>query len=203
MVAPRKKSIGKSSPAWHATFVSWLPLIRRRAAIAFRHLRAEAREEAVEEVICNACVAFARLIELGKADVAYPGPLAMFGIRQVKDGRKTGCSLNIRDVLHPYCQRKKNLAVERLDRFDTDENAWQEVLIADQHATPADMATIRIDFAAWLKTLGRRERKIAQTLATGETTGSVAKQFKVSAGRISQMRREFADSWQRFQGAAA
>ena len=54
MVAPRKKSIGKCSPAWHATFVSWLPLIRRRAAIAFRDLLSEAREEAVEEVkVCT------------------------------------------------------------------------------------------------------------------------------------------------------
>ena len=31
----------------------------------------------------------------------------------------------------------------------------------------------------------------------------VAKRFKVSAGRISQMRREFAESWRRFQGVAA
>ena len=61
-----------TAPAWHATFIKMLPAIARHARIAFRHLRSpEAREDAVQEVVCNACCAVARLAELGKLDLAY------------------------------------------------------------------------------------------------------------------------------------
>jgi hypothetical protein len=46
--------------------------------------------------------------------------------------------------------------------------------------------------------LPRRLRRIAKTLATGETTGAVAKKFCVSAARISQIRSELAESWRKF-----
>jgi hypothetical protein len=84
-----------------------LPLIRQHARIAFRHLRAEAREEAVQGVVCNACDAIARLAELGKLDVAYATALARYGVAQVKDGRMTGGHLNCKDVSSSYCQRQK------------------------------------------------------------------------------------------------
>jgi hypothetical protein len=40
-------------------------------------------------------------------------------------------------------------------------------------------------------------------LAIGNTTGEVAKRFDVSAGRVSQLRRELAESWKAFQGENA
>ena len=89
-------------PAWYTGFVKILPAIARYAKIAFRHLRPEAREEAVQEAICNACCAFARLAELSKLDLAYPTVLARFAVAQVRDGRKVGCKLNVRDVLSLY-----------------------------------------------------------------------------------------------------
>lgn len=55
-------------PAWHAGFLTMLPTIGTHARIAFRHLDPEAREEALQEVIANACRAYVRLVELGKAD---------------------------------------------------------------------------------------------------------------------------------------
>jgi hypothetical protein len=62
---------------------------------------------------------------LGKLDLAYAGPLARFDVAQVKDGRMTGGHLNCKDILSPYCRRKKNVVVERPDRFDEEENQWQ------------------------------------------------------------------------------
>ena len=64
------------------------------------------------------------------------------------------------------------------------------MLIEDRHATPADLAASRIDFPAWLATLSRRDRRIALRLADGDAAGSVAQQFGISQGRISQLRRE-------------
>lgn len=189
----------RSLPAWHAGFEAMMPLIERHAKVAFRYLDAEAREEAIQETVCNACRAYARLAELDKVDVAYPSVLARFGVAQTKAGRRTGGRLNCHDVLSEYCQRKKRLLVERLDQFDVDEKGWAEILIEDQHSGPAEIAATRIDFSTWLGGLPRRLRKIAAVLATNETTGAAAQRFGVSPGRISQIRRRLHQEWLRFR----
>ena len=196
----RFKRCRKSPPAWHADFEAIIPAIERHAKIAFRHLDPEAREEAVQETICNACQAFVRLVELGKTDVAYATVLARFGVSQTREGRKVGGKLNCRDILSDYCQQKKSLVVERLDHYDSDEEAWAEILIEDRHAGPAETAIVRIDFATWLRSLPGRLRKIALFLANGETTTAAAKRFRVSQGRISQIRKELFLAWHCFQG---
>ena len=45
-------------PAWHKDFLRMLPTIRQVAHVSFRHLHGDAYDEAVEEVIANACVAY-------------------------------------------------------------------------------------------------------------------------------------------------
>ncbi len=70
----------------------------------------------------------------------------------------------------------------------------------DKRAGPADIARVRIDFADWLGSLKRRDRRVAEFLANGETTTAAAKKFKVSAGRISQLRKELGENWRRFIG---
>ena len=130
----------------------------------------------------------------------YPTPLAQYAIRQYCDGRRVGSRLNIHDVSSSYCQRQKHVTLERLDKFDTGEEAWQEIVIEDKHSGPAEVACVRIDFATWLRRLPGRVRKIAKVLATGETTHAVARRFNVSDGRISQIRKELFLAWQRFQG---
>jgi len=190
----------QNPPAWHGGFEVMLPKIESHARIAFRHLTPEAREEAIQETVCHACQVYARLSELGKADVAYPGTLARFGVAQVRAGRRVGGRMNCRDVLSDYCQRRKNLTIERLDRSNLQEQGWAQILVEDKHAGPADTAIVRLDFSAWLQLLPRRMRRIAEHLATGETTSAVAERFHVSPARISQIRREFYNAWHRFQG---
>jgi hypothetical protein len=179
-----------------------LPKIKAYAAIAFRNREPEAQEEAVQEVVANALRAYVRLVELKKAAIAYPTVLARFGVAQVKEGRKVGSRLNVRDISSEYSQRHKGFHVERLDHRDDEENAWQEILLEDKNAGPAEIAATRIDFAAWLKELPARARRITKLLATGEKTNIVAEKFRVSAGRISQLRKELAHSWKAFQGEA-
>jgi hypothetical protein len=43
-------------------------------------------------------------------------------------------------------------------------------------------------------------RRIATFLGNGETTTAASKRFRLSQGRISQIRRELFLAWQRFQG---
>ena len=93
--------------------------------------------------------------------------------------------------------------LKTLDLFDDAKQEWKEVLVEDKHAGPADTAASRLDFADWLRLLPRRSRRIAETLAKGETTKTTAKRFRVSPGRISQLRRELQQDWDDFQGEPA
>jgi hypothetical protein len=56
--------------------------------------------------------------------------------------------------------------------------------------------------ANWMDSLPKHKRRVAQTLATGETTKRTARKFRVSPGRILQTRRESQNAWQEFQGEA-
>ncbi len=192
--------IASPSPDWQSLFLRLLPRIRKHAHIAFRHLDPESREELVQAVVCNACCAVARLAELDKLDLAYASVLARFGVAQVRDGRMTGGSLNCKDVLSGYCHRRKGVVVERLDRFDDEENQWQEALVEDRTAGPAEIARVRIDFNDWLRQLPGRDRRIARFLSLGNRTQDAARKFDVSQGRISQLRKELAESWAEFTG---
>jgi hypothetical protein len=145
-------------------------------------------------------VAYARLVERGQADRAAPSPLARFAIVQVRVGRRVGNRLRICDVLSNYSQFKNGFQVERLDSFDEEEDCWQEVVVEDKRATPAEIAACRIDFAEWLRRLTVRLRKIALALAAGEMTKGAAERFGLSPARISQLREGLKKSWEVFQG---
>ena len=198
MAQPAKTLRRKSRPDWQEKFVAMLPAIQEHAAYRFRHRPYEEREDLVAEAVALACVMFARLVERGK--LGYATPLAVYACRQVAVGRRLGSPMNVNDVTSTYCRRHKGVFVQRLDRYDVQDGEWREIVVEDRYSTPADIAVTRIDFAAWLESLPRRQRKIAETLAVGESTGRTARVFHISAGRVSQIRRELYDAWEKFQG---
>ncbi len=204
MIAFLKRHVRQAKASFrHATFLKMLPKIQRQARIAFRCMPAEARQEMVEEAVANAFVAYVRLVERGKEHLARPSPLARYAVAQVRSGRRVGGRLRIRDVLNSYAQQRKNIRVDRLDNFDSEENGWREIVLEDRRAGPAEIAACRIDFACWLRLLPVRQRKIAMSLATGATTTEAARQFKVTPARISQMRLWFRQTWEAFQGESS
>jgi hypothetical protein len=180
-----------------------LPDIRRQVRFAFRRLSSERREEAIQEALANAMVAYRRLAELGKTDLAFASPLARYAVRQVCSGRQIACPLNSGEILSSYAQRKGGFTVSRLHRPDETAGTWKELLVEDRNCTPAELAASRLDFDAWWRRLPRRKRRIAAELAAGSTTGQTARRFRLSAGRISQLRREFAQNWREFTGEPA
>ena len=203
MIARPKQTRRPTVSAYYAKFLALLPAIREQARFAFRKENPERRQELTAEVVANCWAAFVRLVERGLLEVVYPTPLAQYAIRQVRDGRRVGAKLNVRDVSSDYCRARKHITVERLDVFDERAGEWCEILLEDRHAGPADTAAVRIDIAAWFASLPKKKRRIAQTLAKGETTKRTARQFRVTPGRISQMRRELQQAWRDFQGDAA
>lgn len=190
----------KPVPAWHAGFLKLLPRITRYAEAAFRKLPAVTREDLVQEAVANSMLAYVRLFERGKTAVAFASVLARFAVAQIRDGRRVGNKLNVRDVSSTYAQKKKAIALTSLDHFDRNEGAWLEAIIEDGATPVADQVAFRLDFPTWLASFSRRDRRIAELLAAGHGTGDVARRFHLSPGRISQKRREYMRSWLGFQG---
>ena len=188
------------APAWHARFLRLLPDIREHASFCFRRLPHDAREEAIAETVANALAAYARLVELGKEDLAYPTPLVRFAVARVREGRSFTSGCNLRDLLSTACRRRNRITVEQLDHFNERIGSWDQLVVEDRRSGPADVAATRVDFRTWLATLSRRDRRVAEVLAVGESTKSAARLFRLSEGRISQLRRELYEAWQRFQG---
>ncbi len=203
MIAIVKPTNSQSqAPDWQAGFLKMLPYISRFARITFRKLRPDLREELVQEAIANAFAAYARLVERGRTDKAYGSALARYAVAQVRVGRRVGNRRNSRDVLSGFAQYTKGFHVERLHQYGPAGKGWQEMVVEDKTASPAEIACCRIDFAAWLGLLTRRYRKIALTLAAGETTQDTAKKFGLCSARISQIRLLPKESWECFQGDA-
>lgn len=186
-----------------ARFLSMLPQIEAVAALAFRAAEPELRSELVAEVVANCFCAFCRLVARGREEFAYATPLAWYAVRQIRAGRRVGSSINGRDISSPVVQRAHGIKVERLDYFDNQAEGWRQALVEDRHAGPDLIAAARIDVGDWLRMLPRTKRRVARMLASGESTGDVARKCKLSAGRISQLRKELEHSWKVFQGEQA
>jgi hypothetical protein len=203
MIATSKRcSAPCNDSAATAAFVAMLPKIRRKAAIAFHEFDPEAREDAIEEVVANCFVAFARLVAQGRSELAYATPLAQYAIKQFRDGRRVGSRLSVRDVMSGHAQRVKQFQVVSLNIKADGEDEIRAALVEDKTAGPADTAAARIDFLAWRRRLPVQLRKLSMLLARGETTKEAAEQFRVSTARISQLRSWLKLNWESFQGTA-
>lgn len=187
-------------PTWHQKFLTMLPDIKKCARYAFRRLPAEARDEAVTEVVASAFVAFARLVELGKSELAHASVLARHAVAQFRDGRRVGRSRSVAEVLSSYSQKKKKFRVRSLDRPDGEDASWVDAVTSDTRRMPVDETVcFRLDFAEWLGQLTRRNRRVAEHLAVGNRAIDAARKFKLSAARVSQVRNELAASWAAFR----
>jgi hypothetical protein len=195
MMAPAKPT--------HLDFLAMLPTIQQQADFLFRDLPRERREEAVQEVVASSFIAFVRLATLGRVHLAFASALARYGAAQVRVGRYVAERLNANEILSRRAQRQKGFRVERLDQFDKTEGKWKEIVVEDRNATPAEAAATRIDVADWLNSLSSRNRCLAETLATGETTQDAAAKFRITPGRVSQLRQKLREAWHRFQGEPA
>ena len=186
---------------WQELFVrELLPCVERHASFYFRYLRGIDSEEATAEAVAFALGSFVRLLRRGRDPGAFAGRLARVAVLRVRSGRLYGSPENSQDILSRLARQRRGFRVASLDG-DVPETgtAWKALLVDDGKSTPAELAISRIDFATWLNRMAGRRRNIAETLAAGYRTEEVARRFRLSRSRISQMRREFETSWQAFQ----
>jgi hypothetical protein len=159
----------------------------------------------VAETVALAWKHFATLSKRGKKPEEFVTTPALRCSQAVKAGRRlVGCETG-QDVLSPVAQVRHGVRVTRppdLDRARDrhplpDELA--EALADNTRSAVPEQAAFRLDLPRWRAFLRRRDRKILDALATGEQTAGAARRFKISPGRVSQLRREFEEGWEQFQ----
>lgn len=182
------------------TFEELLPAIRRQTRHASRRVPTHQRDELMAEVVANCFCAYRRLVARGRSHLAYASPLVRYALRQIRAGRRVGGALNGQDVTSPYAQHRHGIAVAPFDAADA---RWREQTLLSKVADPAEIAAFRLDFAAWLASLSPRLRRMATTLASGETTSDAARQFGISPARVSQIRGELRRTWYAFHSEVA
>lgn len=169
-----------TSETHSSTFTALLPEMQRMAAAAFRHLDPEAREEAIQNCLALTWKAYLSLTEQGRAD--EPGVLKSclwYSIKQTRAGRRAEGESRAKDAY-------KNARRGRV-RFETVELRH---FVSDETPVP-DAVSFRIDVPAFLATLNDRQRRMAESLMEGSTTGEVATTYGVTPGAVSQFRTRF------------
>jgi formate dehydrogenase assembly factor FdhD len=142
-----------------------------------------------------------RLAEKGKDATCFPTALASYAACAVKSGCRLCGQERANDVLSPVAQQQQHFAVEKLPDFSTLGGSPLEEALHDNTVSPVpDQVAFRLDFPAWLVTLSQRNRAMAEDMALGEKTQKLAEKYRVSEGRISQMRRYFEHDWSQFCG---
>jgi len=185
------------SNSWQENFMVVLPAVRTHAQIRFRRLRPERREEAIAETIAAACHNYQHLACQGRLRYGYISTLGGFAVRHAVQGRHVGGQQDgTNDVMSPRAQKRRGFVVRNVAAG----NNYEPVVSEDKHFSPADTAAFRLDFSTWLEAKSRRDRRIIAALAAGGTTTAVARQFRLSLARISQLRRLFERNWCAFQG---
>ncbi len=186
----------------HRRFLSILDKIVRHARVYFRHVKCwHTKEDRIQETVDLAWHWFQRLADRGKDARQFPTVLASYAAKAVKSGRRLCGQLKSKDVLSELAQQRHNFYVGKLPDFSTESTNPLMEALTDNTQTPVDdQVAFRIDFPAWLQTLTPRERRILKAMMHNERTKDLSQQFELSQGRISQMRRQFKEDWNRFTG---
>jgi len=186
---------------WQASFLTSLPGVKTHAQIQFRDLPVSRREEAIQEATAAAWVSDRRLALSKRLDVCYPSTLANFAVSHVRNGRHIGGRQDsAKDVMSPVAHQRHGVHCQRESACSDSE--WKELVVENRRTSIADLAAFRIDFADWLRSMTRRQRRIIVALARGEGTATVAQKFGLTPGRISQLRRQFQREWTALQRQA-
>jgi hypothetical protein len=200
----RTNSRRRGDSALRRSFLQCLPQIMAVAGYAFRRHRFEEREERIAEAVAWTWVLFVRVQRRGKNPKEFPTAVAKFAVKYVQKGRLLGQSRNSTELYTALSASENCRGPVSLNELDPHTcTPWKEILVESRAFSPADTAAARIDLNAWLDSLSPRDRRLAERLATGERTGHIARAFRLSPARISQLRDQFRRSWERFQNGGA
>ena len=185
-----------------ARFLSILAKIQTHARIFFRHVRCRCkRDDFIAETIALAWKWFRRLSLKGRDATQFALALAIYAAKAVRCGRRAYGQMKAQDVLNEHAQQRHGFYVAKLPDFSTlSENPLAEALIDNTRSPVPEQVMFRLDFPAWLRTRTQRDRRLIGDMMIGQRTLDLSRKYGISPGRVSQVRREFHDDWQRFCG---
>jgi len=201
---------GPSDPCLHAGFLRILPRIERHARIYFRDVPCMAqRQDRIAETVALSWAWYRRLRLQGKDATPFVSTLARYAARAVRCGRKLTGQEQTTDVLSCVAQMRDGFKVESLPAStrtsleniysevhgQQKRDAWEERL-RDNRLTPVpDQASFRLAYPQWVRSLGPRDRRLAHFLSLGNSAKQAAQTFKLSPGRITQLRQQWCRDW--------
>ena len=199
----------------HAEFLALIPTVERHVSYAFRGRPQDDREEAAAEAVAAAYASYVSLKARGKDPVRdFPAALIAFAVLHARVGRQVSSRNSSTDVLSPLAQRRRGFRVESLPtapgtacdhvRSTTDRrrDEFSEWLCDNTRSAVPDQVAFRLDFPTFLSELGPRDRALVRYLALGHSGHMAATQFGMTAGRVSQLRREWRLRWRESQDEA-
>jgi hypothetical protein len=202
----------------HDTFQSLLPKLETHAAIYFRHVRCpDKKADYIAECVALAWGWLTRLHERGKDVRQFAMVFVYLVARAVRNGRRLCGQERAKDVLSPRAQQRRNFRVESLPsstrrsfddfyasvRGQQSVDSYEERLKDNSVTPPPDAAAFRIDWPAFLNTLSERDRELAHFLSLGHAASKAAEQFKLTPGRVTQLRQRWCREWRLCQGEDA
>ena len=202
----------------HATFQALLPRLETHAAIYFRDVRCPAtKADRIADCVALAWKWLIRLHERGKDVTQFTMVFVFFVAKAVKCGRRLTGQERSEDVLSTRAQRKHRFRVEALPastRRPLEDfyaavhgqqhlDAYEERLTDNTVTPPPDAAAFRIDWPDFLDSLTERDRELAHFLSLGHPAKKAAEKFKLSPGRVTQLRQRWCQEWRLCQDELA
>jgi hypothetical protein len=204
MIPATANSAPIESHQCHDDFLPLRARVERHAKFVCRHLPAADRDDFVSESVASAFQSFLRLKIRGKTPADFPSQMAYWATLVVMDGRH----LSGTDALSQRAQRRHGFRVESLNvSSDERKPGPNELRHADSigdslrdntRTLPSEQAIFRLDFRNWLNAWEPKDRALIDDLVMGERTADVASKYQITAGRVSQKRRQFREDWERY-----
>ena len=187
-----------------ADFAARLPRIEHTIRFHLRQIPCpDRRADTVAEAVAVAWHWYRRCAERGKDATRFVTSLASLAARFVRAGRGLCGRQASADALSPLAQRRHGfIAVPLKTGSGLVGDGYQDALHENTRSPVPDQVQFRCDFPRWLRRLGGRDRRVARTLMAGDRPVDVARQFGLTEGRVSQLRRAFRRDWQAFGGGA-
>ena len=179
-----------------------LPILSRTVPRVVNPTDCEDSEELIADTLATAAEMLQSLEKAGRKIPARS--VAFYSIQRAKSGRRAYQS-GAADPLSPVFRTRTPSAIIPLDApiSSEGEGAYRTMgdFIGAPTEDPSETALRRIDWESFLGTLATREKQILSCIADGWRNMDIAKRFKVTPARITQLKREIADRIKEFMGA--
>jgi hypothetical protein len=194
----------------HAGFLTILPRIERHARFSFRDVRCtNKKEDLIAETLALSWAWYGRLVRRGKDVTKFVGALARYAARAVRSGRRLTGQEKANDVLSSLAQKRHGFTVASLPastrtsfekvystgRGQEDMDGWEERLQENMVTPVPDQVSFRLAYPEFVRSLGQRDRRMAHFLSMGNSAKETARRFKISQGRVTQLRQSWCRQW--------